>query len=309
MARAIPDWVITEDFDDVDLGVIATGKEGEVGLVERVAQRPRVDTRAIVEPLIAGAAAVGHQAFRRQQQGDAVEETAGLAPVEAAQQVASEAQQQRAVQQRDVKGSARGETAQRGVPHAALHHEPEGAAVARMMLVEAPLDDVAAEDGARARFESVVVGWAGKLFVGEEFLAGFVVDEVEDRLAGAAYPIVISDIYIDQHTGLDVLKAARGREPECAMILMTARGTMETVMEATRGGAFDYIAKPFEIDRLLDAVQRAEAAHAAAGDGAEHGDGAESRHGPEHGDGPESRDGHGGHPAAAGRAGHRRHGG
>lgn len=37
MARVIPDWVITEDFDDVDLGVIATGKEGEVGLVERVA--------------------------------------------------------------------------------------------------------------------------------------------------------------------------------------------------------------------------------------------------------------------------------
>ena len=37
MARATPEWVITEDFDDVDLGVIATGKEGEVGLVERVA--------------------------------------------------------------------------------------------------------------------------------------------------------------------------------------------------------------------------------------------------------------------------------
>jgi RIO kinase 1 len=37
LARATPDWVITEDFDDVDLGVIATGKEGEVGLVERVA--------------------------------------------------------------------------------------------------------------------------------------------------------------------------------------------------------------------------------------------------------------------------------
>lgn len=37
MARETPDWVITEFFDDIDLGVIATGKEGEVGLVERVA--------------------------------------------------------------------------------------------------------------------------------------------------------------------------------------------------------------------------------------------------------------------------------
>jgi RIO kinase 1 len=37
VARATPEWVITEFFDDIDLGVIATGKEGEVGLVERIA--------------------------------------------------------------------------------------------------------------------------------------------------------------------------------------------------------------------------------------------------------------------------------
>ncbi len=88
--------------------------------------------------------------------------------------------------------------------------------------------------------------------------------EAMTRLAGAAYPIVISDIYIDEHTGLDVLKAARGHDPDCTVILMTARGTMETVMEATRGGVFDYIAKPFDVDRLLDAVQRAEASRVAA---------------------------------------------
>lgn len=98
---------------------------------------------------------------------------------------------------------------------------------------------------------------------------GYPVDAVSStaealgRLDGAAYAIVISDIYIDEHTGLDVLKAARTRDPECAVILMTARGTMETVMEATRGGAFDYIAKPFDLDRLLDAVERAVAARVA----------------------------------------------
>src|SRR5205823_7706590 len=41
LARETPDWVITEYFDDIDLGVIATGKEGEVGLVERVAHDGR----------------------------------------------------------------------------------------------------------------------------------------------------------------------------------------------------------------------------------------------------------------------------
>lgn len=97
-------------------------------------------------------------------------------------------------------------------------------------------------------------------------LEGYAVDAVAstsealERLSETTYPIVISDIYIDDRTGLDVLDAARNKDPECAVILMTARGTMETVMAATRGGAFDYVAKPFEIDRMLDTIKRAEAA-------------------------------------------------
>ena len=96
-------------------------------------------------------------------------------------------------------------------------------------------------------------------------LEGYAVDAVSstrealERLREDAYPIVISDIYIDERTGLDVLDTARRKNPNCAVILMTARGTMETVMKATQGGAFDYIAKPFELDRMLDTVKRAEA--------------------------------------------------
>ncbi|HEX6895031.1 MAG TPA: sigma-54 dependent transcriptional regulator [Bryobacteraceae bacterium] len=97
-------------------------------------------------------------------------------------------------------------------------------------------------------------------------LEGYAVDAVSstrealERLRNDAYPIVISDIYVDERTGLDVLETARKKNPNCAVILMTARGTMETVMQATQGGAFDYIAKPFELDRMLDTVKRAEAA-------------------------------------------------
>jgi DNA-binding NtrC family response regulator len=83
--------------------------------------------------------------------------------------------------------------------------------------------------------------------------------EAMERLRDDAYPIVISDIYVDERTGLDVLETARKSNPQCAVILMTARGTIETVMKATQGGAFDYIAKPFELDRMLDTVKRAEA--------------------------------------------------
>ena len=96
-------------------------------------------------------------------------------------------------------------------------------------------------------------------------LEGYAVDAVSstreaiDRLGVSTYPIVISDIYLDERTGIDVLHAARSSNPNCAVILMTARGTMETVMEANRGGAFDYIAKPFDFDDILKTVKRAEA--------------------------------------------------
>ena len=79
------------------------------------------------------------------------------------------------------------------------------------------------------------------------------------RLAEQSFDLVLSDIYIDERTGLDVLGAAKSSNPNAAVILMTGRGSMETVMAATRGGAFDYIAKPFEIDALLAAIRKAEA--------------------------------------------------
>src|SRR5260370_40636115 len=85
-------------------------------------------------------------------------------------------------------------------------------------------------------------------------------DEALERLKHQAYPIVISDIYIDARTGLDVLEAARRKDPSCSVILMTARGTMETVMAATPGGAVDYIAKPFDLERMVETVIRADAA-------------------------------------------------
>src|SRR6201996_1973777 len=77
------------------------------------------------------------------------------------------------------------------------------------------------------------------------------------RLGNRMYPLVISDIYVDDKTGLDVLMAAKRHDARVPVILMSARGSMETVMAATRNGAFDYLAKPFELDTLLETVKRA----------------------------------------------------
>src|SRR6185437_5678939 len=82
--------------------------------------------------------------------------------------------------------------------------------------------------------------------------------EAIHRLEAQTYPIVISDIYLDEKTGIDVLRTARRRNPECVVILMTGRGSMETVRAATEGGAFEYLAKPFEMALMIDTIKRAE---------------------------------------------------
>jgi DNA-binding NtrC family response regulator len=92
---------------------------------------------------------------------------------------------------------------------------------------------------------------------------GYAVDSVSSTrealvlLANRVYPLVITDIYLDERTGLDVLKAAKDNNPNCAVIVITGQGTIETVVKATSGGAFEYLAKPFDMTKLLDAVRQA----------------------------------------------------
>jgi two-component system response regulator AtoC len=72
------------------------------------------------------------------------------------------------------------------------------------------------------------------------------------------FDIIISDIKLGPSlTGLDVLKAYKSIQPESEVILITAFGSMETAIEALKGGAFDYLSKPFKIEELLVQVGRA----------------------------------------------------
>jgi DNA-binding NtrC family response regulator len=87
-----------------------------------------------------------------------------------------------------------------------------------------------------------------------------VANDGDDALAEArtgAYPIIVSDIYVDQVTGLDILESARKANPNVAVVLMTARGSVRTTVEAEMKGAFEYLAKPFELSTLLQVIQRA----------------------------------------------------
>ncbi len=109
-----------------------------------------------------------------------------------------------------------------------------------------------------------------------------------DLLAAADFPVVLTDIYLDRQTGIDVLHRARALNPDGAVILMTGKGSLDTVIEATRGGAFDYLSKPFSVDRLMEAVRGAHraAAEAAARSGAPEGPSAAAAAGDEEARGP-----------------------
>jgi DNA-binding NtrC family response regulator len=72
------------------------------------------------------------------------------------------------------------------------------------------------------------------------------------------FDVIISDMKLGPDlSGLDVLRAYKAIQPEAEVILITAFGTMETAIEALKGGAFDYLAKPFKVDELIVQVGRA----------------------------------------------------
>ena len=78
-----------------------------------------------------------------------------------------------------------------------------------------------------------------------------------DALDKAQPHIVLSDIRMPGVTGIDILKAAREKDPDVPVILMTAQAELRTAIEALNQGAFHYIQKPFGNDDLLAICRRA----------------------------------------------------
>jgi DNA-binding NtrC family response regulator len=79
-----------------------------------------------------------------------------------------------------------------------------------------------------------------------------------EALSTDPYDVVLSDIYMGDVSGLDVLEAARKSHPDVEVVIMTAHGSVETAVRAVRNGAFDYISKPFAVDSVLEILKRIE---------------------------------------------------
>ena len=95
-----------------------------------------------------------------------------------------------------------------------------------------------------AGFRSMLVRRATKM--------GLSVLEVEDGEQAIAalrverFDLVVSDLYMPGHTGLEVIQKAREIDPEIHAIILTASATVENAIDALRSGVYDYLTKPLE---------------------------------------------------------------
>jgi len=71
------------------------------------------------------------------------------------------------------------------------------------------------------------------------------------------FNLIITDLKMPKMDGIALLNEAKRIQPSVAVIIMTAYATIETAVEATKKGAFDYISKPFRKERILLTIRRA----------------------------------------------------
>ena len=87
------------------------------------------------------------------------------------------------------------------------------------------------------------------------------IDEAEDGLEGIEmikkgnYDLVLCDIKMPKMDGLEVLSACQKLQPELPVVMISGHGDLETAVETMRMGAFDYISKPPDLNRLLNTVR------------------------------------------------------
>ena len=90
-----------------------------------------------------------------------------------------------------------------------------------------------------------------------------IVDEAGDGLEGydllkkSDYDLVLCDIKMPKMDGVEVLEKVQAIKPEIPFIMISGHGELETAVETMRLGAYDYISKPPDLNRLLNAIRNA----------------------------------------------------
>ena len=81
--------------------------------------------------------------------------------------------------------------------------------------------------------------------------------EAINRLKIEDLHLVITDLMMPGANGIDVLKYAVRSNPDIAVVILTAYGTLDTTLEAIKEGAYDYLTKPFKTQEISILAERA----------------------------------------------------
>jgi len=79
--------------------------------------------------------------------------------------------------------------------------------------------------------------------------------EALEQIQTGGFDLMITDLKMPKMNGINLLGKVKKMAPAVSVIVMTAFGTIETAVEATRKGAFDYITKPFRRERILVTIE------------------------------------------------------
>src|SRR5580698_4048195 len=92
---------------------------------------------------------------------------------------------------------------------------------------------------------------------------GYKIEEAVDgedglkKFLSASYDIVICDVKMPKMDGIEFLEKARAANPDVPIIIISGHGNIESAVEAVKKGAFDYISKPPDLNRLLITLRNA----------------------------------------------------
>lgn len=78
-----------------------------------------------------------------------------------------------------------------------------------------------------------------------------------DALQNSTPQVLVSDIRMPGESGLELLQAVKAKHPGLPVIIITAFSDLDSAVAAFQGGAFEYLAKPFDVDKAVELIRRA----------------------------------------------------
>ncbi len=93
--------------------------------------------------------------------------------------------------------------------------------------------------------------------LGHDIMATTSSQQALELLKTGQFSVAILDLMLPNLSGMEILRRMRRQEPEIETIVLTAYASLETAIEALQLGAYDYVTKPFRIDVIRSAVERA----------------------------------------------------